>query len=239
MRQDHSFDPITVGQTPSGKVLGEDDAEEVVVRRCLKVNKIHWGILEHPQLTFSIVGAPRHALIQLRTHRHTTWDITSMRETGSEIVSAGVEAYRIMRKYDRFPHNLFPSRRCNELEPIVKKFFDFEFIIDRLKQGQEAGREIIISEFANQLVAYSTLVEDGGLKKELARGVIGDAVLSNAHVTLSLRALLHIASVRLGGDTQESAREIVGQMLEQAAFPHPQIVSWFNSKEPKKLTIAP
>jgi thymidylate synthase ThyX len=94
----------------------------------------------------------------------------------------------------------------------------------------------IVYQLAVQLMCYA---EANETKKERLRGIIGDSVRCHGTVSLSLRALLHLASVRLGGDTQNASRHIVTEMLNETQKLFPSIIQWYHEQEPKKLTLAP
>jgi thymidylate synthase (FAD) len=231
MRQDHSSEPITNAQTPGGRLLGEKEAGKLIVKHCLKVNKIHWGILEHAHLTFGLYGFPRYAILQLRTHRNSTWDVQSMRETGESLIESGRILTERLSKTSIF-QRLFPNDKvlCDIMEDQVYQQFAAEFL--------HADHQTII-DLGWQLVAYYEQSLKKGFRYENARGLVGDNVRCNAHVTLNLRHLLHWGSVRLGGDAQYVTRQIVELMLLKANDIHPQIIGWFYEQKPKRLTLSP
>jgi thymidylate synthase (FAD) len=231
MRQDHSDLPITEAKTPGGKVLSENEAEKLIVKHCLRVNKIHWGILEHVHYTFGLYGFPRYAILQLRTHRNSTWDVQSMRETGKGLVESGEllynEIYRIpwWRRYFVSNEELFDI-----VKPEVYRHFAAEFL--------PVNQEVVIS-LGTQLIDYYQQSLKKGFRYEDARGLVGDNIRCNAHVTLNLRHLLHLGSVRLAGDAQYVTRQIVEQMLQKTNDIHPEIIGWFYEQNPKRLTLSP
>ena len=229
MLQDHRSHAVSKTNT------NEETAEARVVKHCLQVNKRHWGILEHPQLTFGIYNAPRFALMQLRTHRHTTWDIQSLRETGDFLAINGdhikdnIEALTMWEHLKMTTNEDYYIKKVAEVaKGDVEEAFALEWI--------SPDDPFVIYQLAVQLMCYA---EANETKKERLRGIVGDSVRCHGTVSLSLRALLHLASVRLGGDTQDASRHIVTQMLDEARKLFPNIIQWFDEQEPKKLTLSP
>jgi len=233
MRQDHSAVPIKSSCKPNGQPTGEGEAERLVIKHCLKVNKIHWGILEHPHYTIGLYGFPRWAILQLRTHRNTTWDVQSMRETGNQIAEDGRELYQKWASL----HGLFRGETwfANQAEERVARHFALEWF----NVTTEVERVTVVNSLAYQMMEYYSYSTQPGFKHERGRGILGDSVRCNAHVTMNLRHLLHVASVRMAGNAQDCTREIARRMLDAIEQPHPGIVDWFMKKEPYKLTLSP
>ena len=231
MRQDHSAAPIVNAVTPGGTFLNENEAENLIVKHCLECNKIHWGVLEHAHITLGLYGFPRYAILQLRTHRNCTWDVQSMRETGKEIIESGRVIYEMFNKINPLARPFVSDEHLSNLAyDEVLKHFALEFL--------NVDEHLIVS-LAEQLIDYYLRSLKKGFRYENARALIGDNVRCNAHVTLNLRHLLHLGSVRLGGDAQDVTRNIVNRMLNETRKVHPETIAWFYSKQPKKLTLSP
>lgn len=64
MHQDYSAYPVfdTINRIPN-----ETKSGQLLVDKCLKF--AHFGIFEHPQITFNCIGFPHDTVMQLRTHR--------------------------------------------------------------------------------------------------------------------------------------------------------------------------
>lgn len=193
-------------------VKTEEDCERWLIEKCLRPNKIHWGVLEHPQLSFQLTGVPRFALIQLRTHRQCTFDIQSMRETGEFIT----DTYRA-----------YETGQISK-EVAVKEVFATEYMPVCMNDA-----------LLQQMQSYTEFMRYPHARYEKARFLVGDGVRANCMVSLNLRHLLHIGSVRLAGNAQFEVKEAVWMMLNEAEKVHPQIVRWFFETKPERLTLSP
>ena len=152
LHQDYSADFVTSTQLDEGK------CGELVVDRLLKGNRGHYGPLEHPSITMAI-RADHPTIMQLRTHRHLTFDVQSMRYTSEHIVDVAEEKLDV-EDTDAYAENL---------SVIKESFFSDKPIVEN-KDVQEENDEIILEEQevtkpSSDYTSINALVEAFNTKK--------------------------------------------------------------------------
>ena len=253
MRQDHNAENIMAPQHPDGHTITEKEADEIVSRLCVDVNKTHYGVLEHIYLNFGLYQFPSYALNQLRTHRHVTFEPTfdaqSFRYTGSDIEFVAAELQDQIDNSAWLRASLVAASTTWMGPGWAKKSLDYIYE----KTGEQVSRVFflpgptysnkhtdVLANFAflQQLLHYREL-RKSGLRKENARAVLGQGVRQNAICSMNLRSLLHLGSVRLSGDAQDVTTQLVQEMIAEVEPLLPNIMQSFLNKEPKKLMLSP
>ena len=253
MRQDHNSTDILSPQHPDGHEVMEQEADEIVSRLCVDVNKTHYGVLEHIYLNFGLYQFPSYALNHLRTHRHVTFEPTfdaqSFRYTGSDIEFVAAELQDQIDNSAWLRASLLAAGTTWMGPGWAKKSLDYIYE----KTGEQVSRVFYNDDptysnkhsdalanfaFLQQLLHYREL-RKSGLRKENARAVLGQGVRQNAICSMNLRSLLHLGSVRLSGDAQDVTTQLVQEMIAEVEPLLPNIMTSFLNKEPKKLMLSP
>jgi thymidylate synthase ThyX len=253
MRQDHNPENIMSPQHPDGHTITEEEADEIVSRLCVDVNKTHYGVLEHIYLNFGLYQFPSYVLNQLRTHRHVTFeptfDVQSFRYTGSDIEFVAADLQEQIDKSAWLRASLVaagttwmgPGWAKKSLEYIYEKTGEQVskvFYNDDPTYSNKHSDALANFAFLQQLLHYREL-RKSGMRKENARSVLGQGVRQNAICSMNLRSLLHLGSVRLSGDAQDVTTQLVQEMIAEVSFLTPCIMQSFLKKEPKKLMLSP
>jgi len=226
---------------PSGSPMDETSAGQAVRRLCLdRPNKKHFGPLEHVHLVYFAFGYPRYAITQLRTHRHLSMDAQSFRFADDAILDAaetinnriadvGLAASRALEGYDQYQRRLYKVTG----DEVSRVFY---LPTPELFKGHAPPADTVSANtsYVDQLLRYRDLRQYA--RTEDARSVLGVGIRQNALISMNLRALLHIASVRLGKNTQGPTREMVSRMVEAARPVSPEIIDWFQEQKPEKLS---
>lgn len=155
----------------------------------------HYGVAEHPTVTFAMNGVSRACMAQITRHRHASFDIMSMRYV--EVDEPDV----------REPPNLdstLPTGRGAEVESDMPD----EYIEERRREAFEEAIE-------GSYEAYEELLELG-VAPEHARLALPIGTKVNIVMTVNVRTLLHIADMRAAGDAQAEIRELMDAILEEA-----------------------
>jgi thymidylate synthase ThyX len=253
MRQDHNPENIMSPQHPDGHTITEEEADEIVSRLCVDVNKTHYGVLEHIYLNFGLYQFPSYALNQLRTHRHVTFeptfDVQSFRYTGSDIEFVAADLQDQIDNSAWLRASLIAAGSAWTHPGWAKKSLDYIYE----KTGEQISRVFFNPDptygnkptdalanfaFLQQLLQYREL-RKSGMRKENARAVLGQGVRQNAICSMNLRSLLHLGSVRLSGDAQDVTTQLVQEMIAEVEPLLPNIMQSFLNKEPKKLMLSP
>lgn len=215
LHQDYFPGMVFDEQMPS-----ETKAGKIAVERCL--NKHHYGILEHPQITFNVGGFPHSVMVQARTHRvGISFDVCSGRYVSNQYLSV-------------FEHDGLSVEDVIYFRP-VGRFRD------------RAGKDYEYTEIqreADKLIALSLLRNyrdkiNQGFSEEHARDMLPYGVRQTFIVSMNLRTLCHFLDLRHKADAQ-----IEIQMLSRLLVPHfkvwcPEIAQWYLDKRLSKGVTSP
>lgn len=213
LHQDYSADFVTSTHLDEGK------CGELVVDRLLKGNRGHYGPLEHPSITLAI-RADHPTIMQLRTHRHLTFDVQSMRYTSEHIVDVAEEKLDVEDVFYIRPVGIYESRQHTGYNWNEQK-------VQSAKQRLQADA-----------IDYADDLKDG-VAPEHARHYLGQALLQNCIVTGNLRSWLHLLEVRNKANAQAEVRfisDLIGLELLKWC---PEVVSWWKTNRERKGVLAP
>jgi thymidylate synthase (FAD) len=205
-----------------GAYLDSDDGElddvtlvEVKTRAFIEtqLSRGHFGLWEHPQITFAIEGVSRSLMAQITRHRHLTFDIQSMRyanfSDANVVVPASIRSEEHM------------SRETGLVE---------------LSDSMQAHLQDVYEDAVSRSFdAYDELVQHG-VPKEDARMVLPIGTKVNITVSGNARAFLHLLSIRGKADAQWEIRELAAELEEQLYQWMPYTVNWFRNNRPHSLS---
>lgn len=213
LHQDYSPDYVTDTE------LSDDECGKVVVDRLLKGNRGHWGPLEHPSITLAI-RCDHHTLMQLRTHRHLTFDCQSMRYTSDHIKRVGRGEVDVEDVFYIRPEGIYESRD--------KK----GYVWDETRHHDARYRmQVDAGDYADDL--------DSGIAPEHARHYIGGCLLQNAVVSGNLRSWLHLLEVRAKLNAQLEIQAIADLIHLELLRWAPDVVAWWGTNRGQKAVLAP
>ena len=213
LHQDYSPDYVTDTE------LSESECGQIIVDRLLKGNRGHWGPLEHPTITLAI-RCDHHTLMQLRTHRHLTFDCQSMRYTSDHIRRAGKGEIDIEEVFYIRPQGIYESRD--------KKGYVWD---ERRHLDARYRMEVDAGDYADDL--------EHGIAPEHARHYIGGCLLQNAVVSGNLRSWLHLLEVRGKCNAQIECQAIADLIHLELLRWAPDVVGWWGTYRKTKAVLAP
>ena len=213
LHQDYSADYVTDTE------LSDDECGKVVVDRLLKGNRGHWGPLEHPTITLAI-RCDHHTLMQLRTHRHLTFDCQSMRYTSEHIKRVGRGDVDVEEVFYIRPAGIYESRD--------KKGYVWD---ETRKNDARFRMQVDAGDYADDL--------DAGIAPEHARHYIGGCLLQNAVVSGNLRSWLHLLEVRGKLNAQLEIQAIADLIHLELLRWAPDVVAWWGTHRAQKAVLAP
>lgn len=175
-----------------------------------EANRGHWGIWEHPQITFAIKGVPVFTERQLIRHRHLSFDVQSMRYADFSDAPYTV------------PNSLTDPNHFSR---------EGDTEIDDMEQCREIYEDHMDAAFER----YETLVENG-VPKEDARGLLGLSTDVNLTVSGNARTMMHVFNLRQKADAQWSIRELANMMADELEGWMPYTGDWWERNGPMKLS---
>jgi len=178
-----------------------------------QLSRGHFGLWEHPQITFAIKGVSRSLMAQITRHRHLSFDVQSMRyvdfSDADFITPASLhESTHVSR--ERGLSDLGESTRDKwrgEYENYVDAAFDL----------------------------YTSMVS-AGVPKEDARMVLPIGTSVNITVSGNARSFLHLVNLRGKADAQWEIRELANEMLEELFVWMPYTFNWYDRNRPHKIS---
>ena len=178
-----------------------------------QLSRGHFGLWEHPQITFAIKGVSRSLMAQITRHRHLSFDVQSMRyvdfSDADFITPASLhESTHVSR--ERGLSDLGDSTRDKwrgEYENHVDAAFDL----------------------------YTSMVS-AGVPKEDARMVLPIGTSVNITVSGNARSFLHLVNLRGKADAQWEIRELANEMLEELFVWMPYTFNWYDRNKPHKIS---
>ena len=156
------------------------------------IDSKHLSILEHVNLTFCIEGVSRSLLAQFTRHRAgIVFSVQSQRYVEfKESYDTIIEAF---------------DSGSNQSEDYLKSIADKYFVNVTMDNYRD---------YIRALIDYLGALKRG-VKAEDARMILPNATKTNITVTINLRELIHIASLRLCSAAQLEIRQLLKAMKEE------------------------
>jgi thymidylate synthase (FAD) len=223
------------------KFVGLSEAElgDRLVRNC--VNKSHWGILEHPSITFNVVGYPHSVIVQARTHRvGVSFDCQSQRYTG-ERISKILKYINDHENTEEYYADCIPLDKANCIEEVmyfrpVGEYLDRQGNKYKYKQQE---RELDILFTRDGMEYYCDKVINCGYAPEHARDFLPQNIRQNFVVTFNARSLLHFCDMRLPADAQLEIRDLATRLFEHFKEWMPSVAEFYEKKRYGRNQLAP
>jgi thymidylate synthase (FAD) len=229
MHQDYSEDFVW-GEWTKLSSYSEQELGDRIVRNC--VNKNHWGILEHPSITFNVINFPHSVMVQARTHRiGITFDCQSQRYTGKRIL-------RLNQALKKVTTN-------KEIWELLEEVFYFRptgYYFDRegnkyFYSPEERKKDLFFTKTAVEY--YADKVENQGYAPEHARDLLTQNIRQHFVVTFNARSLLHFSDLRLPKDAQPEIRNLASLIFKHFNNWMPQVAEFYSKKRFGKNLLAP
>lgn len=172
----------------------------------------HWGIWEHPSITFSIEGVSRVTMAQITRHRHLSFDIQSMRYVNFDD-----------------PDYAIPESLTNE-----DHFTRSEGMVWEENSGREDAKTVYEKALKNCTKAYENLLELG-VPAEDARYALPLSTQVNVTMSGNSRTMLHLLNLRSKASAQYEIRELSDLLLDELFDWAPYTFNWYQENKPHKI----
>jgi thymidylate synthase (FAD) len=201
----------------NGDIESLDNVTEVEAKTRAFIEKQlsrgHFGLWEHPQITFAIKGVSRSLMAQITRHRHLSFDVQSMRYvdfSDADFIT---------------PASLHESTHVSR-----------ELGLSDLGESTRAEwREKYNYHMDTAFDLYTSMVS-AGVPKEDARMVLPIGTSVNITVSGNARSFLHLVNLRGKADAQWEIRELAEEMLEELFVWMPYTFNWYESNRPHKIS---
>ncbi len=217
LHQDYSegyvYDQMSLDTWPDERRAGE-----IALKRILG-GELHAGPLEHAQIVFNVGWFPHSVMQQARTHRIASFDVQSMRYTGQRIVQCAEGTLPVEEVFYLRPEGYYTDRKGHKYH-----YTDHQRNKDLGLCMQGALR-------------YAELIE-AGYAEEHARGILPFDYRQHFIVSLNMRSLGHLLTIRGKRDAQLEIQQMCQLMLPKFEVWAPEIYSWFETKQWQKGRLA-
>ncbi len=227
MHQDYSEDFVAKEYDKLSQ-LSESELGDRVVRNCIKYQ--HWGILEHPSITFNVINFPHSVMVQARTHRvGVSFDVQSQRYTSQRILSLAQQLKVSPENYTQLIEEVFYFR-------AVGHYFDREGKKYYYSPSQR-DQDILFTQ--NAIAFYADKVNQEGHAPEHARDILTQNIRQHFVVSFNARSLLHFCDLRLPKDAQPEIRNLGELLFVEFTKWMPEVAAFYSKKRMGKNLLAP
>lgn len=179
----------------------------------------HWGIWEHPTITFAIENMSRVTMAQITRHRHLTFDIQSMRYVDFDDPDIAV------------PESLTNPDHVTRADGLVWHDEDGEPDTESMEDAYTLYHKAI----ENCVSAYHSLL-DQGVPAEDARYALPLGTQVNVTMSGNARTMLHVLNLRQRGNAQWEIRNLSEQIVSELEEWIPYTAEWWEEKGPVQIS---
>lgn len=173
----------------------------------------HWGLWEHPQITFAVEGVSRVTMAQITRHRHLSFDIQSMRYADFS------EKEAITPKSLTDPDHF--TRETGEV-PLTED-----------EQREWERRYEKHAEICTEL--YQNMVRSG-VPKEDARFILPLGTPVNMTFSGNARSMMHVLNLRQKANAQWEVRELSNKVADELEEWMPYTGRWWRENGPMQIS---
>lgn len=171
----------------------------------------HWGVWEHPSITFSVKGMSRVTMAQITRHRHMSFDVQSMRYVNFD--DADVVTPPSLERDDHV------TRLDGEIDVT----------------GREGWKRRFATHVENCFDLYENMVDDG-VPEEDARYILPLGTEVNVTFSGNARTMLHVLNLRQRADAQHEIRELSKKITAHLEDWVPYTANWWENNGPVKIS---
>lgn len=211
--------------------LSEKEAGRRIVKNCLKFE--HWGVIEHPSITFAMKGVPHSVMQQVRTHRIATFDVQSMRYTGQRFLDWKNFVDTKLNKDKYHIESLTLLEELVYIRPVGRYQDRFSHSID----FNSHIRDLMLQYVADHLYRVIGMLFHGDEKApfEMFRSFITADYRQNMTMTFNLKSILHVIKLRSKKDAQLECRVFINLIYQELKDWVPDVIEFL--EDPKNSRV--
>lgn len=214
--------------------LSEEELGNRVVNKCLKFG--HYSVIEHPTISFNIIGFPHNVMVQMTRHRHLSFSVQSQRYTGMRISQLANSFYNNAKNQSIEPYQIekFLVEKVFYFRP-VGEYFDRE---GNKYVYTESERERDFNNCTRLVMDYDDKIKSG-FAPEHARDFLPQNIRQDFVVTMNARSLLHFCDLRLPKDAQPEIRTMAQMLFEKFEQWMPEVAEHYRKTRFGKNKLSP
>jgi thymidylate synthase (FAD) len=220
----------TADDLPRLSTLSDEELGRRVVEKCVKFG--HFSVLEHPVISFNVIGFPHSVMAQATRHRHISFSVQSQRYTGERIVTHGVKIYGFNKGalMDKdLIQELFYFRPLGSYQDRIGNYYEYD----------EKLLEKDLNDCTRAILDYHERVIEKKLAPEHARDFLPQNIRQDFVMTMNARSLMHFCDLRLPKDAQLEIRTLANMMLNEFKNWMPEVAEWYIKNRAEKNKLAP
>jgi thymidylate synthase (FAD) len=212
--QDYSHQPVYTSKIN----LTESHYGTAVINHCLKFG--HFGVTEHPQITFNCAYYPHEVISQARTHRVScSFDVQSFRYTSESVTSITTFADLERAFYFR-PVGTYADRQGRKYE------------YTELQRHQDNDKVMTaVGDYKRKV--------SRGMPLEQARGLLPYNYRQHFVVSFNARSLMHFLDLRSKKDAQLEIQWLAEDFFTAFKLWMPEIAAFYEETRLHKARLSP
>lgn len=178
-----------------------------------QLSRGHYGLWEHPQITFAVKGVSRVTMAQITRHRHMSFDVQSQRY----VDFGDKEAITPKSLVDE--NHFTRDTGVVELENVDREYAQ-ESYEDRTEEAFDW---------------YERMVEHG-VPKEDARFMLPVGTPVNITMSGNARTMMHVLNLRQKANAQWEVRQLSEKIVDHLEEWMPYTGAWWKDNGPMKIS---
>ena len=209
----------------SGKAILEAKTQHFIEKQ---LSRGHYGLWEHPHITFTVKGVSRVTMAQITRHRHLSFDVQSMRYADFSEQEIVVPATLLSdeQRHKRYPHIY---------DEEGNHFNRDEGVFEMSEEKRADWRSMFVQHKENMRDFYQSMVE-AGIPKEDARFILPLGTTVNMTLSGNARTFLHLLDMRRKANAQWEIRELSEALLDELFEWAPYTFNYYAKHGPNKLS---
>jgi len=193
-----------------------------------QLSRGHFGVWEHPSITFAVKGVSRVTMAQITRHRHMTFDVQSMRYADFAEKDAIVPASLLSRdeRVERYPHTY---------DDDGDHFSRESGLLDLSEARREEFRRKYENYVETQFELYHAMTEYD-IPNEDARFLLPLGTPVNMTFSGNARTFMHVFNLRQKANSQWEIRELSNRLANELEDWMPYTGQWWEANGPMKIS---
>lgn len=193
-----------------------------------QLSRGHYGLWEHPQITFTVKGVSRVTMAQITRHRHLSFDVQSMRyaDFAEQEITVPATLLSDAQRHEQYPH-IYDENG----EHFNRDEGHFEMSEEKRQHWKNA-----FVNYKEQMRGFYQDMVAAGIPKEDARFILPLGTTVNMTISGNARTFLHLLDMRRKQNAQWEIRELSELLLEELFDWMPWTYEYYADHGPNKLS---
>jgi len=193
-----------------------------------QLSRGHYGLWEHPQITFTVKEVSRVTMAQITRHRHLSFDVQSMRYADFSEQEIVVPATLLSdsQRHERYPH----------IYDENGNHFNRDEGVFEMPEDERAHWRNAYASYREQMRDFYQDMVNAGIPKEDARFMLPLGTSVNMTISGNARTFLHLLDMRRKANAQWEIRELSEALLDELFEWAPYTFNHYRDHGPNRLS---